>query len=112
MEVLEEVVQATKSAFDNPSERHVVLPAGAHSLERDGVDMVGDEAGVRTRSGSETLMGHAAQHCLQPFSIAVMVAPHSLKHHSNPHLSTGDGNSSIQEIQVWQLPIDAIVEDV
>ncbi len=120
MEVLEQVVQAAEDALERASERHLVVPAaaaagapGADRLQRNGVDVVRDEAAVRAGRVAERLAHHAAQHRAQPVRVAVVVVrPHLLQRRADAHLPARHGCRCVDEVQVRQLPVDAVVHNV
>ena len=58
---------------------------------------------------AEALADHASQHGLQSLLVAIFVVPHALEGNSDAHLPTGYGDSGIEQVQVGQLPIDAII---
>ncbi len=112
MEMLEQVVQAAEDALDGSAHGHLVLPALADGLQRDCVDMVRDEAAVRTRGVPEALTEHASEHRAQTVSIAVVVFPHLLDRDADTHLAAGDRGGGIHEVQIRELSVDAVVHDV
>lgn len=61
---------------------------------------------------AETLAYHAAEHCLESLFIAIIVIPHALQGAANSHLAAGNGNGSVEKIQIGQLAIDTVVEHV
>lgn len=101
MQVLEKVVQAAEQAFHCSAQRHFVVPSAPHGLERQSVNMVRNEGAVRAGGMAETLAYHAAEHCLESLFIAIIVIPHALQGAANSHLAAGNGNSSVEKIQIW-----------
>ena len=96
VEMLQQVVQRPEDAFDGPAQSHLVLPALTQRLEGDGIDVVRDEAAVRSRGVAETLSQHAAQHRLQPLLVAVAVVPHALQDGADAHLAARYGDGGIE----------------
>ena len=112
VKVLKQIVQASKYALYASAHRHFVLPAVANGLQSNSVDMIRNETAVWPRGVAQALTDHASQHCLQPLLIAVIMLPHALEGNANTQLPAGNGDCSIEQIKVWQLTIDPVVDNV
>lgn len=110
--MLEQVVQTAEQALDRSPQSHLIMPPISHSLERDGVNMVRNEGAVGTRSVPNTLTDHTTEHGLESFFIAVLVVPHALNCATDAHLATCNLDSGIEQVQVGQLAIDAVIQNV
>lgn len=64
VQVFQQVVETPKSALDDPSDGHLVLPPVAERLQRHRVHMVWDETAVRAARQPQPLLQHTAQHGL------------------------------------------------
>ncbi len=94
--MFQQIVQTSESALHTSAHGHLILPAVSHSLKRDGVNVIGDEATMRPRSVAQTLADHSSQHGLQPFPIAISVFPHTLERNANAHLPACNGDGSVE----------------
>ena len=61
---------------------------------------------------TKSLVQHASKHGLQSVSVAVGMMPHLLQCRTDTHLPTCDRDYSIQEIQIRELAINAIVDNM
>lgn len=112
MEMFEEVVQTATDALHGAAQGHLVLPAVAGRLQRDRVDMIRHEAAVRPGRIPKALLDHSPEDRLQAHAVAVVVIPHLLQVSPDAHLAAGDGNGSIEEVEIGQLAIHTVVGDM
>lgn len=111
VQVLEQVIQAAERALHEPAQPHLVVPPAAHRLDRHRVDVVRDEAAVGARGVAQALAQHAAQHGPQAVLVRVAVPPHPLQRRALA-LPVRDVDHRVDQVQVGQLPVDAVVYDV
>ena len=83
-----------------------------YSLQGYRIDVVGEEAAVGSMRVSCALIYHAAEHGLETLKVAVVVLPHPLQGDADAHLSAGNRDGCVDEIEVWKLPVNTIVDDV
>ena len=112
VKVLHQIIQAPKQAFHHAPKCHIVLPAVSLRLNGDGIHMEGKEAAMWPRGLSKSLPNHATPNCLQSRAVAIVVLPHALQKCADPMLARRDGDGGVEQIQVRQLAIDAIIDDV
>lgn len=114
VQVLEQVVETAERALNNAAHGHLVLPALAKRVEGDGVDMVRDEAAVGARGVAQALLEHAAEHGLEAGLVLVtaLEVPHLLEANGDTHLALGDVADGVDEIEVGELAVDAVVGNV
>lgn len=74
--------------------------------------MVRDEAAVSACSVPKTLVQHAAEHCPEAVRILVCMLLHLLYRGGHAHLTTGNVDNGIDEIQVGQLAVGAVIDYV
>ncbi|OSS46628.1 hypothetical protein B5807_08353 [Epicoccum nigrum] len=112
VQVLEQVVQAAEQALDGLAQAHLVVPAVPHGAQRNGVDVVGDEGAVRPRCVAQPLAHHPPQHGAQALLVRVPVVEHALDGNANAHLARRDLHGRVEQVEVGQLAVDAVVLDV
>ena len=112
MQMLEQIIQTAEQRLDGAAEAHLVVPAIAHRLQGDGVDVVRDEGAVGARGVAEPLAQHPAQHRLEALLVRVVVVPHALQRAADAHLAACDGDGCVEEIEVGELAVHAVVHDV
>lgn len=74
--------------------------------------MIGDKDTVWTCRVANSLVGHSSEHCLQAFAITIIVVIHVLEGGGDAHLIRRNRHSRIEEIEVRELAIYAVVRDV
>ena len=112
VQVLKQVVQAAKQRLDRLAQAHLVVPPIPHGAQRDGVNVVRDERAVRPRRVAQPLAHHAPQHRAQPLLVRVPMVEHALDRDPNAHLARGDLHGRVEQVEVGQLAVDAVVLDV
>lgn len=110
--MFKQVVETAENAFDRAPQRHFVVPAVPDSLKGKGIYVVGNECAVRTRRMAEALADHASKYGLKSFLVGVLMLPHALQGASDANLAACNRNGRVEKIEIWELPVDAIVEDV
>lgn len=100
MQMLEQVVQTAKQALYRPAKTHLIVPAVADSLNGDGIDVVRHEGAVRAGSVAEPLADHAPEHGLEALLVGVAVLPHALEGAGDAHLTIGDIDGRVEEVEV------------
>ncbi len=98
--MFEQVIEASEDAFNRSPHSHLILPAFTDRLQGDGVDVIWNEAAVRSWSMTQTLANHASEHCLKSFFVTVIMLPHPLQTCTHTHLTTGDWYRGIKQIKV------------
>ena len=61
VEMLEDIVQTPEQTLRDSPQGHLVVPSVANGLERNGVDMIRNEARMRTGNVTKSLVQHAPQ---------------------------------------------------
>ena len=112
VKMLEQIVQTAEDTLHDPTHRHLVLPALAHRRQRDRIHMIGHEDAMGPAGDAEALPQHAAQHGGQAGIVAVVVLPHALQAGADAELAAGDADGGVEEVEVWELPVHAVVGDV
>lgn len=112
MQMLQDIVDASKETLDHTPKRHLVVPAIADSLESYGIDMIGHETTVGPTGVSDGLAQHAPEQSFESVVVAVIVVPHALNGASDSCVSAGNLYSSVEEVQVGQLAIYTVIDDV
>lgn len=110
--MLQQVVETPERALDDPAHGHLVMGALAERLHRHRVHVVRDEAAVRAGAVADALLEHAAQHGLEAVRIPAVVVAVALDEAVDAHLAAGDVADGVDEVQVWQLAVDAVVDDL
>lgn len=112
VQVLKQVVQTPKGAFNHSAHGHLIMPSFAVGLQGHRINMVGNKAAVRTSGVSQPLLHHPAGDGSQTVHVASVVVAHVLDECVNSHLIAGDVRNGVDQVEVRQLAIYAIVNDV
>lgn len=112
MQVLQQVVQAPECPFNHSPHGHLVVPALPKGLQRHRVDMVRDEAAVRTCRIPNSLVEHTSKHRFESVRVASFVVFHVLDGRLDAHLTSSNIDNGVDEVEIGQLPVCAVVDDV
>lgn len=64
------------------------------------------------RSVTESLVHHPTQHCPEPVCVLVVMLPHLLESGTDAHPARCDADGGVNEIEVGELAVDAVVDYV
>jgi hypothetical protein len=112
MQMLQKVVETSKGSLNNSTHRHLIMPSFTGRLQGYGVHMVRNKAAVGASGISKALIQHTTEHCLKSILIAIGMASHLLHGGFNTHLASRNVDNRIDEIEIGQLSIRAIVNNV
>lgn len=109
VQMFQEIVQAAKGPFNDAAQGHLVMPAFSVWLQRNGVNVVRNEAAVRARSKTKALSHHSTQDRMQPVLVVVGVDFHALDRSMNTHLTACNIDQGVDQVEIRQLAISAII---
>lgn len=90
VEVFQQIVQTPECALDNAAQCHFIMPTVAVRLQRNGINVIGNEAAMGPCSESKALLDHSPQNSVQPVLIIVGVVFNALDSGMDAHLASSN----------------------